>query len=478
MSSSPRIALLALSALVAGAPRALDAQTVSLAIRHATLFDSEHATTRAHVTVLVDSGRIVAVGDDRLARRRAITEIDAHGRLLIPGLIDVHHHVAYTFPDSITPGGGAISRLVMQPDSIAAYRGRWAAQFLPYGVTAVREVGGDDRYLPLMVAWMQASPSAPDIFPSGGALVSEEPGRIPFRGHAVVRDSADAVRVVQRYHAAGLRDVKLYWRLREPEFSAALREANRLGMHVTAHIDFGVMSIERAMELGLRHFEHAYTLGVEALPGDRITAAWRAARDSVLLGRPDGAFYMGVLEHFIALGPNDTAMARLIEELARTHSTVTPTLHIFAERLGLTYFTTPSLGAFDNSARWTPAQVAHARRGYAILEQYVRRLHEARVPLAVGTDWLEPGKAVLSEILLLHRAGIPMAEVLRIATLESARTMERGSEYGVIALGRKADLVLFDASPLDDPAGLLGGRTVIKDGVVSIGARLSALGSR
>jgi hypothetical protein len=66
----------------------------------------------------------------------------------------------------------------------------------------------------MLTAWMERSPDAPDFWPVGGALVSHEEGRVPFSGHAVVTDPEAARRKVRAYHEAGLRHVKLYWRLR------------------------------------------------------------------------------------------------------------------------------------------------------------------------------------------------------------------------------------------------------------------------
>ena len=437
-----------------------------LIVRHATVLDTRTRATVADRAIVIRGDRIVQVAADSAREQIAgAQEMDAKGRLVIPGIIDVHHHSSYVFPDSITPGGGAVSKLIMRPDSIAAYRARWAKSYLPFGVTAVRESGGDERYLELMLEWMKPSPDAPDFIPSGGALASHEEGRVPYTGHAVVRDSVDAARKVRRNYEVGLRDVKLYWRLREPEYVSAFTEATKLGMHVDTHVDFGVMTIHRALEIGVRHFEHAYTLGVESLPAPVVAAVWARTRQELGPELP-AAFYFGILEHFNELGPNNPKMTALIDELAKRGATVTPTLHIFAQRVGAAPFTTKSLGPFDRSGSWTAEQRTRAMRGFEILAGYVRQMYDAGIPLAVGSDWLEPGRACLSEIVLLVRAGIPAADALAIATLGGAKVIERESDYGAIETGRKAQLVIFDRNPLEDIEAVLAGKTVIKDGVV------------
>jgi imidazolonepropionase-like amidohydrolase len=115
---------------------------------------------------------------------------------------------------------------------------------------------------------------------------------------------------------------------------------------------------------------------------------------------------------------------------------------------------------------WTTLQREHIVAGYRIMASYVRRMYDDGIRLNLGTDAHDPGKAALSEMLLLHDAGIPMAGVFKIATLDSAQDIGHGAEYGAIEVGRRADLILFDRNPLEDPQGLLAGKTVIKDGVI------------
>lgn len=440
---------------------------VDLVIERARVLDVRSGEVLEGRTIVVDDGRIVSVEPPGEPAPQTDRSLDADGRLVTPGLVDVHHHTAFVLGDSVSEGGGYIARLSMEPDSIAAYRERFAEAYLPFGVTTVRDAGSDEDHAPMLRAWMERSPQAPDFHPVGGALVSAEEGRTPYPGHAVVRDPSDAVKKVKLYQKLKFRHIKLYWRLRRPEFAAALGEARRLGMDVTGHVDYQVLGFERALDLGLRSFEHAYTVGVGALTREEFLSAWRVEAPETYGDETRGRFLLGALEYFHQLGLEDPRVLRLIGRLAETGSTVTPTLHIFAQRLGLTWFTSPSVAGFDDTSWLIPEQLAHAREGYEILAGYVRRMHEAGVRLAIGTDWVDPGQAVLSEMLLLHELGIPVAEVFRIATLDSARAIGIADEVGAVEPGMRAHLVVFDSDPLGDPRAILGGKTVIKDGAVA-----------
>jgi imidazolonepropionase-like amidohydrolase len=81
-------------------------------------------------------------------------------------------------------------------------------------------------------------------------------------------------------------------------------------------------------------------------------------------------------------------------------------------------------------------------------------MNEEHVGLLAGTDvatpWTIPGAALHEELLALVEAGLTPLESLRTATLNPARYFEKTGEFGTVAPGMIADLVLIDGDPLSD----------------------------
>jgi hypothetical protein len=349
----------------------------------------------------------------------------------------------------------------MQPDSIARYQKIFASEFLPYGVTGVRDAGSPEKYLPMLQTWMRPTSNAPDYYPCGGALVTYDSTRKTYFGHAAVKDSLEAVQKVQEYHDLGIRQIKLYWRLQENEFRSALKKAEELNMNAFGHIDNGVVSIQKALELGLKNFEHAFTLGREVLDSADFETIFAEVEK-----KWGGSYFSAIMEYFNYLGENNPKMMALLDKLKQRGASVTPTLHVFGQPLGLSYFSSPPAEEFLNTSKWPKKQLDRANSGYKILASYVRIMHEKGIRLNTGTDSKDPGKAVLSEMLLLNEAGISMPDVLTIATLNSATSIAVDTICGSIEAGKKANLILFEKNPFDDPKNLLSMKTVIKDGIV------------
>jgi cytosine/adenosine deaminase-related metal-dependent hydrolase len=124
-------------------------------------------------------------------------------------------------------------------------------------------------------------------------------------------------------------------------------------------------------------------------------------------------------------------MTWLIESLKARRIVVEPTLNFYHARLG----TIVPENVWDST-----------------FDLLVRRLYDAGVTLIAGTDG--PPARYLVELQLYERAGIPAAQVLQIATINAARVMNDDAEYGSIAVGKVADLVVVNGGPAERIADL------------------------
>jgi imidazolonepropionase-like amidohydrolase len=107
---------------------------------------------------------------------------------------------------------------------------------------------------------------------------------------------------------------------------------------------------------------------------------------------------------------------------------------------------------------------------FAATARNVKRLHEAGIPIAVGTDAGNPGTAhgpsLYREMEALQSAGMSAADVFASATLVAARAMGRAAEVGTIEAGKLADLIVVDADPRADIANVRRVRLVMKGGAL------------
>jgi imidazolonepropionase-like amidohydrolase len=114
------------------------------------------------------------------------------------------------------------------------------------------------------------------------------------------------------------------------------------------------------------------------------------------------------------------------------------------------------------------------RRRLPELYRNLRRLREAGVPVALGTDmWAFPGLAVSIELDLYAKAGVPPLEALRMATQTAARSLGADKDRGTLETGKRADFLVLAADPLAD---LKNVRRI--DAVYKAGVRHAPAGAR
>jgi len=431
----------------------------------AALVDVEDGVSIPGRTVLIDRGRIVAVGPaGAVDLPERTVRIDARGAYLMPALWDMHTHVF------------AVSPLLDLPLYIA------------YGVTNVRDMQGCPQAGDPFIAcaeekrrWTREAEEGRRVGPrvvattsfmaNGPRMRERLPGAPPFFG----TETAEEARAFVRHQAAeGVDAIKVYdWLPREAYF-ALIPEARRLGLDVVGHLPLAVSAVEAAAA-GQRSIEHARFLLHEAYPGG---AALRAAAEAgAEVGRWRAEQRRMVDEH-------DPAMAGEVFAAMVEHGTWYVPTHLtrWVDAYGddPVVREDPLLRYLHPLMRWqwledvdaTIAEDSSAEGRQAYRDFYRKGLeltgaaHRAGVRILAGTDYIVPGADLHRELVNLVSAGLTPAEALRTATVNPATYFGLEGEYGGIAEGKVADLLLLDGNPLQDIRNTQRIRAVVFNGNV------------
>ncbi|MGH8446858.1 MAG: amidohydrolase family protein [Solimonas sp.] len=384
-------------------------------LHNARVIDGTGAAPRLAQSVLIDAGRIAAVGAD--ADLRGIdgaTAIDLGGRTLLPGFIDCHAHLgAYDYE---------LETRISTPASLTAIRTlRHLRDTLAAGVTTVREAGGLDAGF--RIAQEQGLAASPRLLVSivilaqtGGIwdIACNSGARLDLGGASgqVVRycGGVEAMRQIARELLAAGADLlnihttsslhkhpeRLPHAMFTPsEIAAVVDEAHNAGKRVMAHVDGGP-GVANAIRAGVDSVDHPYHL---------------ADADIELL-----------LERGTWLVPTLSCNYGIVR---------------IAER-------DPHAGIHDSALRAARQLIAIHREGFS-------RALRAGVRFAMGSDSFGRFQGEnLFELQLMVEAGCTPLQAIVAGTGDAARCVGLADEIGTIATGRRADLVCVDADPLAD----------------------------
>jgi imidazolonepropionase-like amidohydrolase len=383
------------------------------ALSGATIVDGSGRPPVADGVIVVRGGRIVDVGPRSTTRIPPDARVlEARGKTIVPGLWDMHTHVTQI---------------------------EWAPVYLAAGVTTVRDMGNEFEFI---TALRDAVASGRALGPRLLLAGLVDGGGPNAFGVDYASTPEEAKQIVRRYHDAGFQQIKVYSLVTPPVVEALAAEAHRLGMTVTGHVPTG-MTIEQAVAAGFDHIAHLAIRGEAGTPEVNRTIAFLKAHHTVMDPTQSWGELLG---HAIG-----SPIARFQPGVDR----IPPPLN----RL----FSSAGAAGIDQAA-------ARARvdRGLRI----VKALKDAGVPVVVGTDEGIPGHSVHREIELYVEAGFTPMEALQAATIVSARAMGLAHEVGTIEKGKRADLVVLDASPLDAVANIRRVRWTISGGRVYEAAAL------
>jgi imidazolonepropionase-like amidohydrolase len=455
--------LLAFIALVL--PHFAAAQLARADVYHGfTLIDPATEKRVENSWVVIDDGHIERVGSGKPPRPAKGTRVhDLTGKFVLPGLIDAHAHITATGILDVEVRDGVPMISMKIDESITQRNGRMA---LARGVTTVRNPGGvpeaNAKYDRMIAAGTWIGPEARHA----GAVIQPPPmsGEM-FR---YPRTEAEWQAEASEEAKLGMRYFKLYTDLSEEELATGIRVAHQHGLKAIAHLNR--VSWTRAIELGIDGLEHALPTSP-----DLLEPAARAVYMSEL--DPTSRFMYRWFELADYDGP---LIRRLVDLLAQKKIPVDLTL-VVNELIYHTDELDRVLPAFErksispevlavyesqlraSAAGWKPEDYERAHAVMPKVLKFARLLHDAGVPMMIGTDG--GGGVLFGRELELHRqAGIVTWDVLRMATAGAADIMNMGDRIGRIEQGYEADLVVLDADPLADVRAVDRVHAVINNG--------------
>ena len=377
------------------------------AMTGATIVDGTGRAAIADGVIVVRDGRIADVGP-----RTAVTvppgvpTVDVDGKTIVPGLWDMHTHVTQI---------------------------EWAPAYLAAGVTTVRDMGNEFEFVvPLRDAIASGRALGPRIL-AAGLIDGGGPNAFGVEYAATPEEARQAV---AKYHDAGFQQIKIYSLVTPAIVEAICAEAHRLGLTVTGHVPNG-MTIEQAAAAGMDHVAHLPIRGEASSDEVKKTIAF-------------------LKDHQTVIDPTQSWNELL------GHAAGTP---ISAFQPGISKIPAPLNRVFSN-AGGAGIDAATARTRLERSLRIVKALHDAGVPIVAGTDEGVPGHSVHREIELYVEAGLTPMEALQAATIVPARAMKMDAEVGTIEHGKRADLVVLNANPLDAIRNIRSVRWTIRDGRV------------
>ncbi len=406
------------------------------------------------------SGRIVKIDGDQV-QKSDITVVETGGKFVVPGLWDMHTHSTQLSPWLHHP------------------------LYIANGVTGIRDMSGQlgrkDSYwagTPDRLAWakeMEANQRLTPLYVQQSSYQINGAGSVPegFPAFFKAESEKQVLELLQYYQQEGTDFIKVYAEIKADSYAALMQHADGYGLKVAGHKPLNV-PLETCIRAGQQSFEHGRIFMFECFPGAK------ELRDSDNKGATFGQLKSAMVHDFDSL-----KASYLMALMKKYNAHWTPTLQtvkMSAKAHENEFVNSPYLRyvpSMRQSLWWNPDLQRSAEANqksalnqefYAAVATQIKMADAMGVQMLVGTDvtdtYVFPGFSLHDELVAMQQAGRSNLSILRSATIVAATFSGREKDYGSVEVGKKADLLLLDANPLDDIAHSKSIHAVVLNGAL------------
>ena len=397
----------------------------------------ENSVVLKNRTVLIKGDRIVKLGTIKsIDLPKNVRIINGEGKYLMPGLADMHVHV-HDANDMLL--------------------------FVANGITTVRNMSGEPKHLELREKVKNKEIIGPTMYTSGPVIDGdadrwEGSAKPPLMSndwaqYQVVTNEQEVEMVIVEQKQLGYDFLKIYDNLSEEEYDAIGKIAKREGMEITGHVPFGVDIMKAlAWHTSIEHFSgYLYKLSENIQEADFGWDKYTRLAGWNLVEVNDGLFPELIKETLTSSAWHCPTLSRYIKSMSPTSE------HLDRLKLpGMKYFSTSRIereknrnqrSAYEN---FSEDDYKIAKQGYEKKKQFVGWMHQQGAKILIGTDDWFVGFATHRELAEFVDCGFTPYEALKAATADAAEFLNAKEEFGTITEGKRADLILLYANPLDD----------------------------
>lgn len=418
-----------------------------IALTNATLLDGTGGPRQERVTIVLNDGRIAAVGPTATtAVPNGAKVLDLTGHTVIPGIVGIHDHLFYT-----APGGRRVAATVTS-----------TRLYLASGVTTIRTTGSNAPYQDInaRASIERGRAPGPRIHITAPYMTGDGGGYM-----AEIHSPEQARRFVNYWGDEGATWLKAYTTISSADLKAAIDEAHKRGMKVTGHLCS--VSFQEAVELGIDNLEHGLATASDFAPGkvaDRCPVNLLATATSPTNANPGVAAWDATIETMVDAGVPMTSTLAVYEMFFPNRPPRDERVMVaMAPEVRRAYLAQRKVIDENPDPPLTEEMLHNAMA-------FERAFHAAGGLLAAGVDptgigGALPGFGDQRNYELLIEAGFTPTEVVRIMTLNGAKVLGVDGELGSVEVGKLADLVVIQGDIVADPAAIRQTRWVFKDGV-------------